>query len=724
MRSTLIFVAAGLLLTGTAASAQESAPTQSAFIPTAAQIAAPQGFTASFDAGTRFTDVDGDKYRFQRYRDFRNGLVLEQFRLDRQGAGWTFNASGERLGGDDRRLAAVFRNGSKVRVSFSWDQTPLLLSGDTRTLFTSEATGVFRLDDAMRSAIQAGRSSVSQFVGGARPLDLGSQRDTALFELAYNPTREVKVNLGVKHTRREGTYPQLAPFGFSDVTELVAPLDTRTTDVNGGIEWANARGMVRLGYEGSNFVNRVPTLVWDNPLKLTDSTASNNYSNGLGASRGRMAMPPDSRMQGISAAASAKLPANSRVTGNVTVGTWTQDAELLPVTINSAVPAAPLPRQTLEGNARTVAMNVGFTSQPSRAVFLSARFRSYEFDNRTPVFHTPISVVFDQVAHEGAETEPLSLTRYTFDADASFTPVPLTALRLGYSRNIDDRTFRIYERTAENVVRASVDSSAGFVTVRGIVERAQRRGSGFDEHLLVAVGEQVALRHYDVADRDRDRITALVQLVPVDAFGLTASASYGKDDYLNSYFGLRNNENNGYSITADFMPGSRMAAAVSYTNEKYTALQNSRYVQTPGSTQVTDPTRDWTTDGADRTKTIGISLDFPRMFPRVDVSLAYDDSRSRATYVYRVPATSTLVAPVQLPAITNDLKTALGDVRFHLSRQVAIGVVGWYDKYDVDDYARNAETLDRLDMPGTLLLGYVFRPYTARSAAVRIIWTW
>ncbi len=724
MRTPLTFVAAGLLLTGAAASAQQNDPGQQIFVPSAAQLAAPQGFAASFDAGSRFTDVTGDKYRFQRYRDFSDGLVVEHFTLDRQGTGWTFNASGDHLSAADRRLSATFRNGSKVRVSVEWDQIPLWISGDTRTLYTSESPGVLRLDDAMRAAIQAGRATLSQSAGAASPMAATSRRDIARVDLAYSPTRELTVSLGVKHTRRDGTYPQTASFGFADVVEVMAPLDTRTTDVSGGVEWANARGMVRVGYQGSAFENNVPTLVWDNPLKLTDSTASNNYANGLGGSRGRMAMPPDSRMQGITASGTAKLPANSRVTASMTFGAWTQDAQLLPVTINTAVPAAPLPRETLEGDARTVATNVGFTSQPTRYVFLSARFRSYDFDNRTPVFHTPIDVVFDQTVHEGAETEPLSFTRYNFDADASFTPVPLTAMRIGYSRNTDDRTFRIFRKTTEDLVRASVDSSAGFVTVRAILERSQRRGSGFDEQLLLSATEQLGLRHFDVADRDRDRVTALIQLAPVDAFGLTASASYGKDDYLNSALGLRNNENKSYTVTADITPGSRVAASVSYTNERFAALQNSHSTLVPGTALIVDHRRDWATDSADRTETIGFSLDLLRLLPRVDVSMSFDDSRSRATYVYRLPADSTLVAPVQLPAITHDLTSATGDLRFHLSRRVAIGLLGWYDRYDVDDFAMSPETLNRIDLPGSLLLGYVLRPYTAKSAAVRFIWTW
>ncbi len=733
MRNTLTLVAAGLLLTAAAARAQQSGPSDqvtpppqtNVFVPTAAQIAAPTGISGWADLGFQFTDVTGDRYRLERYRDFSDGFLLQGFRVDRRGEGWTFETSGDHLGRRDRRVTGEFRNGTTVRASFLWDQIPLYISGDTRTLYRTESEGVLRLDDTWQAGIQAGRFTLRDIIGGALPFAVTSERRIAAFDFAYMPTRDLSLNVNVKQTDRQGSLPYGASFGFYNAVEVAAPLDTRTTDVNGDVQWANARGMVRVGYAGSTFTNNIPVLVWDNPAKLTDSTNPSAYIFGNGGAQGRAAMPPSNTMHGITAAGSAKLPANSRVNASLTFGNWRQNEPLLPVTINSAVPAVELPRQTTEGDARTIAMNYTFTSQPSRYVYLNARFRHYDFDNRTPPFHAPLDVVFDQVAHPGAETEPLEYTRQNIDLDASFTPVAFTAMRIGYSRNVDDRTFRIFARTTENVARASIDSSAaGIVTVRAILEHGQRRGSKLDEELLKEAGENPELRHFDVADRDRDRVTALVQVMPAKALGLSASMSIGKDDYLNSGLGLRNNDNRAYTITADVATKSRFAGGVSYTEERFTATQNSRYVALPGSAQVTDPTRDWFDDSTDKVRTFSANVDVLQLVPRVDLSMAYDSSRSRATYVYRLAPDTTLNPVTQLPALRNDLQTGTADVRVHLSRRVALGLLYWYDKYDVDDFFAGESTLDRIDPAGSLLLGNVFRPYEASSAAVRLICNW
>ena len=52
------------------------------------------------------------------------------------------------------------------------------------------------------------------------------------------------------------------------------------------------------------------------------------------------------------------------------------------------------------------------------------------------------------------------------------------------------------------------------MTFRAHYEHADRTGDGLDEEGLVEIGEQPALRHYDVADRTRDKFTGQVDVSP------------------------------------------------------------------------------------------------------------------------------------------------------------------------------------------------------------------
>ncbi|MBI2834509.1 MAG: MtrB/PioB family decaheme-associated outer membrane protein [Acidobacteria bacterium] len=682
----------------------------------------------AIDLGLRTTDISGDAARFQRFRDLGNGALVNRFTYGQERDGWVFEVTADHVGRLDQHYFGEYRSLGKVRASFEWDQTPLFYSTDTRTLYSTPSPGQFRLDDNTQRAIELKQLKVSDIAPGAALVETRSRRDTARFNLVYTPTRDLDVKLNVTSTKRNGTMPWTASLGFSNVIELAAPVDTRTTDIEAGAEWATPDARLSVGYTGSWFNNQVPTLVWDNPIKITDSTYASAYSPGDGTSQGRMSVWPSSTLHSVATSGSFKLPANSRVTGNISIGSWRQDEPLLPATINTAIAPIPLTRQTADAKARTLAMNYSFTSRPNPFVWLSAKYRYYDLDNQTPDFgHSPYEYVrLDQVWEEKhGGPEYYSYTRQNFDADVSLTPLKYTALKFGYGRGIADRTHRIFDRTTENVVRAAVDTTGNrFVLLRAIFERSTRTGSGFKEEALVEVAEQPAIRHFDVADRDRNRMTALIQVTPTPAVGLTASVATGKDDYKNSGFGLRDNENRVYSLGVDLLPGDTVTFGLSYGLETYSALQRSRTASPLPSPQFTDPTRDWSIDSDDRTHTVMANLDLLKLFPKTELRFAYDFNRSKATYVYGVPSNSSIAPPQQLPPVRNELQSGTADLRYFLTEKLAVGFTYWYDAYRVDDFALGPGTINRIDLPGSLFLGYVYRPYTANSGWVRLIYFW
>lgn len=703
MRTTFIILTT--LLVTSAAPALGQQPTRPA---------RPSG---TLDLGLRVTDISGDEARFQRFRDLGDGALLDRFRFGREGDGWLLQLSADHAGRFDQRYTAEFNHNGRMKIAFQWDQVPLFISRDTRTLFSTEAPGVLRIADSIQQGIQSGQLGLADVVSQAQRFDTKSRRDVARLNIVFSPTRDVDVKLALTNTLREGTMPLGTLFSTSNAVELMAPIDTRTTDLASGVEWTGRQGSLRVGYTGSWFDTRVSTLVWDNPLALTDSATT--------PSQGRYALAPDSTLHAVTTAGALKLPAHSRVTGSVSVGAWRQNDALLPFTINTAIAPIPLDRSTADAKARTLAMNYTVTSRPRPYVWLNARFRYYDFDNRTPEFHVLQYVRHDQSLgvrpREG--TEALSYTRHNFDVDTSLTPLPFSAIRVGYGRDWTDRTHRIFERTTEDTVRASLDSTKpGWLTARAIVERSRRTGAGFDEEALTVVGEQPAMRHFDIADRDRNRVTGLVQITPTSVIGLSASAAVGHDDYRNSGFGLRDNKSRMYSMTFDVTPGEAIAAGLSYAVERYTALQNSRNAA-PGA-QFVDPTRDWATDSADKVHTVTTNFDLPRLPRRSELHLAYDVTRSRATYVYRLPIGSTLAAGEQLPPVLNELQTGTADFRIAMTDRLAIGFTYWYERYDVEDFQLGPARVDPLNQPGSLLLGYVYRPYTANSGWVRLIVTW
>ncbi|MEO8256478.1 MAG: MtrB/PioB family decaheme-associated outer membrane protein [Acidobacteriota bacterium] len=740
MRIRRIMVVAGVLLIAAGADAQEEAGKAAATqrdVPRTAAAAIPDiPLVNQIDFGIRGTSFGSgsDPARYQRYRDLRDGGTIDHLRIFKDTDTHRYNLQADNVGYRDQRFSASYMNYGKVKASFEWNQIPLFYSQTTSTLYDQSVPGQLTLADSIQSGIQNRTLTLASALGGASVFDLRTRRDVADFSLTYSANNNVDVNLTFRNTQKTGAYPWGGSFGISNAiaTELPVPVDHRTTEFGTNLEYANDRGFARIGYDGSLFRNTVTTLTWDNPSRVADSPTA-------GPAQGRMALWPDTEMHTVSGAGGLNLPGGSHATAFLSVSSLTNNNPLLPYTINSALVSPGLDRADSDVSARVTAMNYAFTSRPVATLWFSARYRQYEFDNRTVPFETHDSVNYDTtLVALNKESEPFGSTRHTFDADASFTPVRHVGFRAGYTREDVDRTLRIVEKTTEDIARASVDlTGLSWLTVRGVYEHSKRVGSAVNGLELLAIGEQPLLRQYDISDRNQNRFNAIAQITPLSSFSVNVSAGIGTQEYPNTYFGLRNNDNHVYSLGFDYVPSNNISLGASYGYEKYTALQASRTANPlPANTeaflndptqQFNDPRRDWTDDSADRVRTIDVSMDLIKLLRKTDIKFAYDYSRAQSTYTYGLAANTVIATPVQLSPVVNELQRGTIDGLYFITRRLAVGLAYWFDKYKVDDFALGP--VESLAQPATatptlMMLGYFYRPYTANTVTARLTVLW
>ena len=739
MRTTLVKMVAALLLIPAGATAQD-AIARNAAQPDVAKASAATipdiPLVNEVDIGFRGTAFSSgsDPARYQRYRDMRDGATFDRLRIYKDTDAYRYNLQADHVGYRDQRYSASYMNYGKVKANFEWNQIPLFYSQDTRTLYDMSAPGRLTLNDSVQSGLQDKTLTLANALGGASVFDLRTRRDVASFDLTYSATPNLDVNVTFRNTQKTGAYPWGGSFGISNAiaTEVPVPVDHRTTDFASYLEYANDRGYARVGYDGSFFRNDVTTLTWDNPSRITDSATA-------GPAQGRMALWPNTEMNTVSAAGGLKLPGRSNATAFVSVASLTNNNPLLPYTVNSALVSPALDRPNSDISARVTAMNYAFTSRPVTRLWFSARYRQYEFDNRTVPFEMHNIVNYDtSIVALNAESEPFGSVRHTFDADASFTPSMYVGFRAGYTREQVDRTHRIVEETTEDIARASVDlTGLGWLTVRGVFEHSKRVGSAANALELLSIGEQPSLRQFDISDRNQNRFNAIVQVTPLSQFSINASAGVGTQEYPGTNFGLRNNDNHVYTVGFDLVPSDSVSLGASYGYEKYTALQVSRTANPlPANTvaflndptqQFNDPRRDWTDDSSDHVRTVNASMDLIKLLRKTDVKFAYDYSRAESTYTYGLAANSVIATPVQLSPVVNELQRGTIDGRYFINRRFAVGLVYWFDKYKVDDFALSP--VASLAQPATatptlMMLGYFYRPYTANSVMGRITYLW
>jgi len=743
MRTRLFVTAAALLLLTASARAQEVSGTEPGqdTPKTTASGGSDFPLVNQLDFGLRgtFFKDNSDRARFQRYRDARDGGTVDLFRFTKETPAYLLNLEGDHIGYRDQRFFGSINRYGRVKATFEWNEVPLFYSQDSRTLYSQTAAGVLMLPATVQSALQDKTSTLPLLMGGASLVKMDAKRNIASFNLVYTANETVDFSVSFRDTHRNGVQPYAISYGISNAiaSEFAMPIDQRTNDFGAALQWANQHGLIKIAYEGSFFRNDLPSITVGNPLRVTDSPTA-------GPALGRLAGAPNTDMNTGSVLGTAKLPGHSRATGFVSLSSVTNNTALLPYTINTAIAPIALDRPNADLTARVTAMNYGFTSAPTNYLWLSARYRQYAYDNRSPEFFVGQLVNYDtSVVTENEHTELLGFTRRTFDGDASVTPFKYLALRGGYTRyDIDYAnpssgiSHRMIEKSVEDTGRVSLDlTNVSWLTVRGIFERSKRVGEGLNIEELIAIGEQPSLRQFDIADRNKDSFRAIVTVMPVAQFSVNGSAGIGREEYPGTNFGLRNNDNNVYSLGVDFAPIDKISMGVTYGYEKYTALQGSRTANplpAGGSLddptqQFNDPRRDWTDDATDNVRTWNASVDLLKVIPKTELRVGYDYSKGESTYVYGLAPNTTIVAPVQLPSVNNTLQRGTVDGRYFISPHLAVGMVYWFDKYDVQDFALGPTASLASPATGTtslMLLGNYYRPYQANTFWARLSYFW
>jgi len=730
MRIKTLVVMALALLVSAPALAQDPpsipAPTDTVDIGRSTFTGKPYG---SVDFGARFSQVNGDEARFQRYRDLRPGVYGSNVVAGKRTEDYMIEAQGWNIGYRDQRYLVDLQRVGRLKASFLWDQIPLFISGDTRTLYTQAAPGVFRLEDSLQQEIQAGTKTLRNFEDQATGFDLRTLRKIGQADVVFNVDKYSDLSIRIKNTMREGNIPFGGSFGHSNAVELPVPVDTRITDVQTSYEWGNATGMFRIGWDGSTFDNNIESVTWDNPLRFGPDLAAT-------PSQGRMSLWPGNTLTYVHGTAAFALPARSRVTAYVALGRGRSNEDLLPFTINTAIAPIPLPRSTADASTKMSIAQFTLATRPAPALAINVKYRYADVDVTTPEFaRLGGTVAYDSSFQAAAgPSEYHSVKRSTFDADAAFELARYTSLKIGYSLFGTDYTNRLWESTNENVFRVSLDTTGNqLVMLRALYENRKREGDTFESETLEEAGEYLGMRHYDIANRNRQRFTFIANAFPAGKFGLTASAGVGRDEYPDSELGLQQYDSDQYSAGVSIAPDDRYNLTASYGWERYRSLQRSRNATT--AADQANPLRSWTTDYDGTVNFLEAGLDIDRAIDKTTIRISGDWNKSNDTYLYGLVTGSPLAVPEQLPPVKNQLLRGEVDLTYELTNNIRLGVAYWYDDYNVQDFALGPTTLTGIALPpvqegqpivatNALLLGYLYRPYTAHAGFVRITYGW
>ena len=674
-----------------------------------------------FLIGGRFTSVDGDAARYQRYQDQRDGLLFSNFRYSfaKPDGTWDFHARAENVGYRDQEFMGSYDRIGKLSLSGSWQQIPQFYSVDTMTPYTGSG-GTLVLDDATQRAIQNGQGNLNAYVPLAPQFDLRERRDIGRFDVVATPKPNLDVTASFTTQKHSGELPWGASFGFSNDVEVALPYDSRTNDLTIGTEWTNARNMLRVAYSGSWFDNIAPTLVWDSPLRLDDASGA--------PGRGRMSLWPSNSAQTISFGGYTKLAHKTQVTGSFSYGLWSNDEALQPFTINSALPHdRAAPREHRRGSARLLDQPEPQLAPVDRLAVQRAGAQLHLQQPHAGHVHYG----HDQLRQLGlgdahgrsgplrAQPDELRRRRHVDETDAV----------RGHGRLLAQRrtaTMRgSSSRAGENVFRVSADAvGSSWLTFRTQYEYGDRTGSGLDETQLTAIGEHPEMRHYDLADRTRNRFTGTGRYRAVGRLDVQRVRRRPQGRLQQQLLRPAGFHRPHLFAGGRLPPAQRPRRGRQLqlrALRRTAALARGGFVHGPVHRSAARLDRRFDRDGA-------LLLDLRE--PAADRH-EYRDRGSRTTSATQRGTTSTpsrraarYRRPISCPTCSTSCSSCISTCGTGSPAGSPRSFSYLYEPLSIYDFAFDPSVVNGIVQPSSLVMGYVYRPYTAHSVVFGILYHW
>jgi len=488
----------------------------------------PPKVQGTVEVGGQTRDTQGGHpAKFQEVQDVPKGFFVQKLRLDFNSADspYVLAMRGFEIRELDQRFTVDGWRVGKYRTQFVWDQIPHYF-GTGQSFLQKTAPGVYQVSPTMRASLQAVTlpdtvrtppnaalpTLVRQELRTAPLTEVRLRRDQALFRQSYQPSDKVELHVQFSRLRNRGSRPMSAGTfvrrpvpgnGLPDIggswegigQEFLEPLDHRTTEFKVGAQFRGERWNAGVDYDLSLFRNRIGSLIFENPFRVTDEQGctpnpANPAAPTCGASnRFRMVrwqsdLAPNNDSHTVSFWANADLTPHTQLRGLFSLAYWTQDDAFLPWTLNTAIvpknwdatspinnptDVRELPASSLNGKMRNINQDYALVNRSKNFRF-QAQYRSQDLDSQTTTLEFPGYAAFGDSTWRAARTDFYNLpienldwdfTRQNVTAGFQWDVLPQLTWKMDYAWEIWNRKFRDVNRNDEHSLRGRLDLTTG-----------------------------------------------------------------------------------------------------------------------------------------------------------------------------------------------------------------------------------------------------------------------
>ena len=708
-----------------------------------------------FDVGAQARKVSGERpSKFEEYKRVREGFWFRRFRIaaNPTGSPAFFTAVGK--GPSERDQEYLFDGGAygRFRTTIKWDEFQHLFADGVRTPLSIQANGVLVAPNSIKATLQPLLDAKSPMLAPVaedifRNATLTTVRQTRQ-TLSIDQTVQLTDNwsvraryLGYRRTGIKplgiGTYERVptpnAEIGITSTIgdgfrviqyEIPQVLDNRNDQITFGTSYVRRHWGVNFDYTFSWFHNRIESLTFDNPFRLTDkqATSGGNF-NRQEFARGIWAQEPSNSTQSVLMSAFVDLPGNSRLAGALGWSRWKQNEPFLPFTLNTAITAsnlpsgvkptslAALPRQTLEGEVDTFSADQVFASRPTERFSFNIRYRSYDYDNTTPEIHFPGYAAFSEsfwrtsivgsFGTERIENRPVSFHRQNFAAEGTYEIAKWLKWQLEYEWEGWDREHRQVAHSNENSIGTRITYKP---TNRFDSKLWYRYSNRTPRDYNSGVLEFRQLRLFDQAKRIRHNGHVQWQYAVNPKLGLSGTFSYLRDNYDDNFFGLVSYLQGQGSVDLLYTANEKTVFYANYSRERYTSLLQA-ITKTGAPFQQVNPAAPcftpncflnrWNREDRNVNDSFGVGITTyvanDRLFFDANYALSLSNDRLNTVNTSAVVPTAFLNATAHpLPEVKSNYHEFNVDTNYQLTNNLALGFRYIFEPYRLNDFQWNS----------------------------------
>jgi len=625
-----------------------------------------------------------------------------------------FQTDGKNLGQDDVNLN--FRGGRYgiLKGSITYDELPHRFAFDAKTLYSGVGSDKLTLNNTLQTTLQglagdpaAQADTLKNAYGSADSGDPEIKRKKLSGDFDFVALDPFSLRAEFSREKQDGSRPFFGSFSLDNTVELFEPIDNETWAVKLIAEYAEKAYLLNTTYYYQHFTNNEDTLTFDNPFRVDDAVG--------GPARGQIDLAPDNHYQNLSMSGSYnELPLRSRISVSAARGWMRQDDDLPAFTTNTALVApinysdrANLPESQADVKVDTTLLDAKLTSRPLDFMHLNAKFRYYNYDNKTDKIDFQNGYVeTDSFAETPALGDPISTLPSSYektkaDLNLGFDVWTRTRLNLDYSFDRTDRDNREVDKQTSNVFGGSIDTSpVDWGDLKLSYKRTNTDIDNYDYNVYLKSGQDLqqlaGLRKYTQADVKIDRIQLMANVYPIDPLAFSSSFVYGKNNFDNSSYGLTEANYYSLSIDGDYTLTDQLQLNAFYIYEKYKNKQKARGdfdEEGDGITTLTD----WKAEGTDDVNTFGGGLKWAVMPEKLNLKLNYSYSKVDGKIDFSVPS-GTVSSFDEVGDST--FQTLDARLMYNIWRGYYVTLGYIWEKFDYEDYDKDGFTNVPTDASG------------------------